>query len=162
MRRRIFNVGVVISLSLVALGVTAIFSSAALTKYSNYPAASPPIQTETIVKLYRGQVEILRFDPAGRSITRAAFGDSYQFNWDGSWMPITSKAIAGFEAGTLPSGQWVGPPGTGGYYIAFPVWPLAVPFLIAPALWLRSWQRKRREARLDSSTAFPSNLSNDS
>ena len=154
MRRRLFHLTAAISLALLAVVVAAIFSSAALTKHVNYPAASPPIQTETIVKLYRGQVEIFRFDPAGRSIMRSALGERYQFNWDGNWMP-SSKAIAGFESRTLPPGQWIGPPGTGGSYIAFPVWPLAVPFLIAPAWWFWTWRRERREKRMDSSTAFP-------
>lgn len=142
------------SLAILALVVAAMFSSAALTKYSNFPAASPRIETETIIKLYRGQVEIFRYDPANRSMMTAPLGESLVFKWDGNWMP-NGKAIAGFEARTLPPGQWIDPPRTGGYYVAFPVWILSVPFVIAPAWWLWKWNRKRRESRMDSSTAFP-------
>jgi hypothetical protein len=33
------------------------------------------------------------------------------------------------------------------YIVAFPIWCAALPWLIAPALWLRKWHRRRRAAQ---------------
>lgn len=70
-------------------------------------------------------------------------------------MPPGGRAIARIESGYLPPGALNSRPGTTIYYIAFPIWPVAVPFLIAPGWWAWEWRRRRREKRMDSSTAFP-------
>ena len=117
---------------LLAIVLTGLFSSAHLAKYSYFPTAAPPTCRVWNFILFRGQVEIKRHDYPPASAVLSVIGDSYEFGWEGYSVP-GSGAIAGFAAGVLPPSYYRGPPGSSAYRIAFPVWPLAVPFLIAPA-----------------------------
>src|SRR5262245_30455056 len=111
MRRRLFNVWAAISLALLAVVVAAIFSSAAVAMYSNYPAAMPPIYRTSVFKLYRGQFEFFQYDEPSGLTFAAPIGRSYQYKWGGNWMP-GGKAIAGFEAGYLPPAGFRSTPGS--------------------------------------------------
>jgi hypothetical protein len=54
-----------------------------------------------------------------------------------------SQALWGFDAHALEGSSAV----SGLYIVAFPIWCAALPWLIAPALWLRKWHQRRQAAQ---------------
>jgi hypothetical protein len=112
----------------------------------NALARVPPYYREISVELAEGRMRIWIETwhspprpgiPAGRTIRR--MGSVLDFR-----VPKLDRAIGGFDFHSLPAGLTSG---SNAFIIACPIWFLALPFCVAPLIWLRQWRERQRRLR---------------
>jgi hypothetical protein len=121
-----------LALLVLAFGYTTRFGP----KLIRQTSAGAPVQV-TELCLDRGWVRLLVASLTPLSIATAS---PTEFAWDGpSWQgpPHIRRSIWEFDAHRIPD------PSASIFILAFPIWCLALPFVIAPALWLHRRHRAR-------------------
>ena len=107
-------------------------------------AANVTIYGLTVISAH-GRLEIFTSHGTGPIPTGTRLGWNFFFQHGFSLQPPPWQAVSEFEAHALPAASVA--PGFSAEIVAFPLWCLLLPSLIAPAIWLRKRFRERQEIR---------------